>query len=404
MDGGALTGIRIADFAWAWAGAHATELLAFMGAEVIRIESRTRPDHSRLRSFTTNQRFNGVDQSSVFNDINLNKLGVSINLKHAKGVELAKRIVGLSDVAVQNMRPGVMERLGLGYDDLRMVRPDIIYLSSSARGATGPELAYSGYAPVFAALGGISYMTGYADDAPAYMTGEIDLLSAATAAFAILAALHHQARTGEGQYIDLSSSESISVLIGDAILDYTMRDMVQPRKGNRDNGWAPHNCYRCKGEDKWVSVVTSTEEEWRAFCKALGELDWTRDDKFSDNSRRWENQEEMDRLIEEWTINHTSHEVMNTLQSVGVAAVASLSSEELFHDPHLKERGLWTKVKHPVIGEQVVALPPWKLSVTPVKVNHAAPLLGEHNQYVFGELLGMSKEEIAALEEEEILY
>lgn len=404
MDRGVLAGIRIADFTWAWAGAYATELLAFMGAEVIKVESRTRPEHSRLRSLTTAQQFSGVDQSPVFNDLNLNKLGISLDLKHPKGVELAKRVVKVSDVVAQNMRPGAMEKLGLGYKDLREVKPDIIYLSSSARGATGPEREYKGYAPVFAALGGASYLTGYPDDPPAYIPGEIDLLSAATAALAILAALHHRAKTGEGQHIDLSSSESISALIGDVILDYTMNGRVQSRKGNRDDTMGPHNCYRCKGEDKWVSIAVSTEQEWRAFCETVGEPDWAREERFSDPSKRWENQDELDRLIEEWTINYTDYEVMNRLQKVGVAAVASLNAEELFHDPHLNQRGLWTKVNHPIIGEKAVVLPPWKMSVTPVRITRPAPLLGEHNQYVFGQILGMSKQELALLEKEEVVY
>lgn len=404
MERGALEGIRIADFAWAWAGAYATELLAFMGAEVIKIESKQRPEQSRLRSLTTGQQFTGLNQSTVFNDLNLNKLGISLNLSHPEGVELAKRLIQISDIVIQNMRPGVMAKLGLDYESVQKIKPDIIYLSSSARGNDGLERGYAGYAPNFASLAGVSYVTGYADGTPGYMMGEIDLLSATTAAFALLAALNYQAATGEGQHIDLSSAEANAMLVGDILLDYTLNGRVQSRQGNRDDLMAPHNCYRCRGQDKWVSIAIATEEEWKTLCRCLDEPEWSREERFSDSRHRLQHQEELDKLIEAWTINHTHYEVMEILQASGVAAVPSFNSEELFHNPHLRERGFWSKVSHPVIGEQVVAAPPWKLSATPARVKHSAPLLGEHNRYVFGELLGIRDEEIARLEEERVIY
>ncbi|MFC1954185.1 CaiB/BaiF CoA transferase family protein, partial [Chloroflexota bacterium] len=239
---GILQGLRVTDFCWAWAGSHATELLALLGAQVIKIESMKRVDGTRKQAFTTGQQFSGVDDSSVFNDLNLGKLSVKLNLSQPKAIELAKRLVSLSDVVMQNMRPGVMERLGLGYEVLKEVKTDIIYLSSSACGATGPEREYVGYAPNFAALGGISHITGAPDSEPAYMGGEVDLLSAITSTFAILTALNHHIMTGEGQHIDLSSTEAISVLIGDVLMDYLTNGKVETRKGNFDESMAPHNC------------------------------------------------------------------------------------------------------------------------------------------------------------------
>ncbi|UCD85918.1 MAG: CoA transferase [Deltaproteobacteria bacterium] len=399
----ALEGIRVADFSIAWAGPHATELLAFLGAEVIKIESRMRVDHSRTTSITTSQVFREMDVAPTFSDINLGKLSVRLNLKKREGVELAKEIVRISDIAIQNLRPGVLDRLGLGYEALKEVNPDIIYLSSSALGATGPESRYIGYAPSFAAVSGLSWVTGYPDCPPVQLFGEIDFISATTSAFVTLAALHFRERTGQGQHIDLSSAESISCLIGEMLIDYTMNDRNRACSGNRDEMMAPHGCYRCKGEDKWVSIAAANDEEWKAFCRAVGDPEWTRDERFSDQNRRRENQDELDRLIGEWTAKHTDYEVMHILQKAGVAAVPSFSNEELFNDEHLKERGLFTEIDHPKIGKRTVVGAPWKLKATPPQVRRD-PLFGEHNDYVFGELLGLPAERIRKLMDEEVIY
>lgn len=398
-----LQGLRVADFSWAWAGPYATELLAFLGAEVIKVESTKRIDPVRQGSFTTGQTFTGVDASTAFHELNLGKLGVKLDLRQPKAIELAKRLVSLSDIVMQNMRPGAMERLGLGYEALKEVKPDIIYLSSSARGTTGPEREYSGYASHFAALGGIAYITGIPNSEPARGGGEMDLLSGATSAYALLAALNHRRNTGEGQHIDLSSSEVVSVLIGEVLMDYLANGRVGVARGNLDESMAPHNSYRCKGEDKWVSIAVATDEEWQALCQVMGNPERAKDERFLTVSARWQNQAELDRLIEQWTSNYSHYEVMATLQQAGVAAVPCFNSEELFHNPHLNQRQCWTKVVHPVLGEQMVLTPPWKLSATPAKVSSAAPLLGQHSHYVFRELLGMTDDEISLLEEEEVI-
>ncbi|MFC2035145.1 CaiB/BaiF CoA transferase family protein [Chloroflexota bacterium] len=404
MNRSLLEGVRIADFTWAWAGPYATTLLAFMGAEVIKIESMKRPDLSRRSTFTTGQKFSGLDQSSVFADLNFNKLSVTLNLSHPKGVALAKQIVDISDVVTENMRPGVMGRLGLDYTALVKIKPDIIMLSSSACGSTGPECHNIGYAATFAALGGISHITGHADGPPVPLTGAIDLRSATTSAFAILAALNFRQRTGQGQYIDLSSQETIDVLIGDVLMDYTMNQRVASRSGNRDATMAPHNCYRCKGEDMWVSIAVANDNEWKSLCQAMGNPKLIKNKMFSSSHSRWENQDELDPLIEQWTINLTPYEVMDTLQKVGVAAIPSFNSDQLLNDPHSNQRDLYSEVEHPVMGKRIVVNPPWKLSATPAQIRHPAPLFGQHNKYVFGDLLEMPKKEIAQLMEEKVIY
>ncbi len=404
MERAPLEGIRIADFTWAWAGPYGTMLLGFMGAEVIKIESRRRPDHSRMRSLATGPSMAGPDHATIFNDINLGKMSTTLDLGKPEGVELAKRVVSISDVAAENFRPGVMERLGLGYDALKEVKPDIIMLSSSALGGTGPERHYVGYAPTFASLGGQAYITGYPNGSPIPLMGSTDLRSATTTAFAILAAIYHRARTGEGQHIDLSSTEAISVLIGETILDYTMNHRVPFRKGNDDEIMAPHNCYPCQGDNSWVSIAVATEDEWRALCQAMGNPPWTREERFADAYERWQNRRELDELIASWTKDFTHYEVMERLQQVGVAAVPSFRGYELFADPHLRQRDFYTVVEHPLIGERKAISPPWKLSNTPAHVTRPGPLLGEHNRYVFGQLLGMPQEEIQRLVEEEVIY
>jgi len=404
MNRSVLEGVRIADFCWLWAGAYATGLLAILGAEVIKIESMARVDPSRTMTFTMGQAFEGVDHSPVFNSINLNKLSIKLNLKQPKAVELAKRIVQISDVATQNMRPGAMDKMGLGYEALKEVKPDIIMLSSSSFGAEGPMRRFGGYAPSFASYSGLTHLTGYSDSPPNPMTGSTDLMSATTGAFAIIAALNHRQNTGQGQHIDLSSVESLAVFTGDALMDFIMNARVRSRRGNQDDIMAPHNCYRCRGDDKWVSIAAATEEEWQAFCKVMGNPEWSRDAKFFDARSRWQNQEELDRLVAEWTVNYTHYEVTEMLQKAGVAAMPSLSNQEIFSDPHFKERKLAVEVEHPVMGKQVVLGAPWKLSETPAKVNKASPVMGENNDYVFGELLGMPGSEIKQLIEEQVIY
>ena len=397
-----LEGVRIADFTWAWAGPFATELLAFLGAEVIKIESSQRPDHARIRSLTLGLSMKGLDKSPVFNDLNLNKKSLALDLTKPKAIDIARKLVAVSDVVTENYRPGVMDKLGLGYDVLKKIKPDIIMLSSSALGSEGPESGYAGFAPTFAALGGAAHLTGYPDKRPVPLMGSSDLRSASTSAFAILVALYHRANTGEGQRIDLSSTETIAINISDSILDYMMNGRVAVRKGNRDEALAPHNVYPCRN-DRWVSIVIATEDEWAAFCKALGNPAWAQEERFSDAHSRWLNQDELDKLIGEWTVNYTHYEAMELLQKAGVAAVAALQGVELYSDPHIKERKVSVEVVHPNIGRRVALGPPWKFSATPARVKHCGPLLGEHTEYVLGELLGMSKEEIAALKKEGVL-
>ena len=400
----ALEGIRVADFSWVWAGPYCTSLLGYLGAEVIKIESMKRVDQTRQGSIMNGDTFEGVNSSPTFNNANLNKKGVSIDITTEKGQEIARRLVARCDVVVANMRPGKMDKLHLGYEDLKKVKPDIIMLESTGFGVTGPYRGFAGFAPIFASMGGLANLTGYTDGAPNPMSGVQDLRAATQAAYAILAALYHRKKTGEGQYIDCSSSECITALVGNEMMEYTMNGRSLGRTGNTDPVMAPHNVYRCKGDDKWISIAVGTEEEWQNLVHAMGDPDWAKDEKFADMYARHKNSAELDRHMAEWTIRFTHMEVMEMLQSAGVAAMPSFCASEILENPHVKARDVITSVQHPVLGRQYVLNPPWKLSETPAAIRKSAPCMGENNEDVFMGLMGMSPERYQDLVDRRIIY
>jgi len=401
-----LEGVRLTDLCWVWAGPSGTALLAYLGAEVIRIESESHTCLTRRNTPWPWARPADVNQSITYNSLNFNKRGITINLTQPKGIELVKRLVAISDVVSDNYAGGMMQRFGLDYPRLREIRPDIIAISMSGWGAYGPERDYRAYDPIFAALSGLYDLTGYPDGQPGRSDnrGRLDLSAGTALAFSIIAALTHRQNTGEGQFIDLSEWEAMTCILGDTYMDYFMNGRSPTRVGNLDPVMAPHNCYRCQGDDKWVSIAVATDDEWQAFCHAVGSPQWLTDPRFADARSRWENQAELDRLITRWTIGHTHYEVTEMLQSAGVAAFPSMSREELASDPHLLQRGAYQRVEHPEAGRHTFLTPPWKLSATPAEIVKHSPLLGEDNEYVFCELLGMPVEEFATLVGEGIIY
>lgn len=400
----ALKGIRVADFSWIWAGPYAASLLAYMGAEVIKIESRSRIDQTRKGTIMDTDNFDGLNYSPTFNNANLNKKGVSLDISTPEGAELAKRIVAECDIVVSNMRPGKMEKLGLGYEDLKKVKSDLIMIESSGFGCTGPYREFAGFAPIFASFGGLAYVTGYEDGEPNVMSGVQDLRAGTLSAFILLAALVNRQNTGEGQYIDLSSSECLSTLIGPELMEFTMNHRSAFRHGNEDAIMAPHGVYRCKGEDKWISIAVANDAEWNALCSVMGNPEWSSHPDYSDAYGRWKNRKEIDHKIESWTVNFTHYKLMEQLQSVGVAAMPSFDAKEILNDPHTKERRLFTEVNHPKIGSQVVMNPAWKFSETPARLYKAGPLMGENNEEIFGGMLHMTAEEIEQLKEKKVIY
>ncbi|MBI2867772.1 MAG: CoA transferase [Chloroflexi bacterium] len=395
-----LAGIRVTDFTWAIAGPYATTMLSYFGAEVIKIESRRRLDITRTVVHPITKKFPDPDESPAHIDFNHNKYAVTLNIQHPAARDIAKRMAQVSDVVVENFRPGVLARLGLDYKVLATLRPDLIMLSTSTMGQTGPKSGIVGYAPLFAAESGLGEMTGYPDRPPGQVRLTVDAMSALSNTFTIMAALHYRASTGKGQYIDESSTEVVSALLGDSLLDYTANGRVQTRSVNRDENGAPHNCYRCAGQDRWISIVVHTDEEWKALRETMGEPAWAAEPRFATTAGRRAYEAELDKHIEAWTVQFDAYDLMHRLQEAGVAAVPSFSSEDLFTDPHLIERGLAHVLEQPKLGALIIQSPPWKLAATPPTIDRHAPLLGEHNPYVMKELLGMSDLDVKRLEEQ----
>ena len=393
-----LNGIRVADFTQIQAGGHCAQWLAVLGAEVIKIESKKRPELLRLMA-------PGLNRSSAFNSLNYGKKDCTINLQKQEGIELAKRIIRISDIVSENFATGTMERFGMGYHDLKLIKPDIIMISVSGPGRTGPDKDHVAYAPTIHAYSGMCSLTGYTGRPPNMMGAMwVDAMAAQTAAFATLAALNHRAVTGEGQHIDVSMTEVMLSLLPEAVTDYAMNRRVRGREGNRDDIMAPHGCYRCRGDDKWVAIAVSSDEEWRSLCQVIGRPEWMEDERFSDEFSRWRNQDELDRLITEWTRGHTHYEVMGILQRAGVACGPSANPAELATDPHLKERDFFVEIEHPEMGKGIYGRLPLRIDGAHIGNYSTAPLLGEHNDYVFGELLGIPRREMERLIEEEIIY
>ena len=277
--------------------------------------------------------------------------------------------------------------------------------NSSACGAEGPEREYIGYAPSFCALGGISQITGYSDGPPLGIGGRIDTTSGTAGAFAILSALIYRNRTGRGQNIDFSSREAVSALIGDSIMEYLFTGNIPTRMGNRDKYAAPQNAYQCEGSDAWISIAVTNEEEWQGLCDAMDMPELKSDSRFRTLEDRVKNHDELDQLISKWTVDKDYYTVMEILQARGVAAAPTFDAQTLLENEHIQARKIFVKVKPPEIDERTVVRAPW-LTCQPDEqvLPNPAPLLGEHNDYVFGELLGISTEEIEKLEQEKVLY
>ncbi len=399
-----LTGIRVVDFTQVRAGAHVTQWLAVMGAEVIKIESILRPDGRRVSLPGKPQP--GPNKVHNFATFNYSKKDITLNMKQPRAAELVKELVKVSDIVADNFGGPVMDRWGLGYKDLKKIKPDIIALSVSGWGRTGPYSERLAYAPIIDAFNGFVFTNGYAGEEarPIGNGGRADSVAAQHAVFAIMAALYHRAQTGKGQYIDLSMAEANMAFAAEMVLNYTVNEKEIGRMGNRDEIMAPHGCYRCRGKDKWVAIAVASDEEWSALCDVMGNPEWTNREEFSDALSRWQNQDELDRLITEWTLNYTHLEVMDMLQTAGVMAGATLNIPEIVNDPHLKERGFLVELQHPEMGKIVRTGLPWRLSEIPRGFYRYPPLIGEHNDYVFGELLGLSKDEIKQLQDEQVIY
>ncbi len=397
-----LEGYRIIDFGWAAAAPRATCLLADMGAEVIKVETQKRLDPVR---FGPDNLTRDPEKDPLFHSINRNKLSILLDLTHPQGVELIKQLVKISDVVVENFSPGVMKRFGLDYDELKEIKPEIIMISFPGVGREGPLADVVTYGPSLAGLAGLDSMVGYEDERVLGMQqAYADINAALHGAFAIQIALYHRETHAEGQHIEIPQIEALLSTMPEPVMTNSITGNIPGTVGNRSNLMAVHNNYPCKGTDKWVSIALLTEQEWKAFCKAIGSPSWTKTDSYADGYRRWVNRKELDRRISEWTMTKMPSEVMEILQKVGVAATPCEDTEDRFLDPHFQERQILVDVEHPSTGVDWVPNVICRLSETPGAIRRPAPRLGEHNDYVFGELLGLTKEEIERLIENKIIF
>lgn len=408
-------GLRVADFAWVGVGPLVSKYLADHGAEVIRIESNTYPEALRRVPPFVNDAPN-VDGSGYYANFNSSKLGASVNLKHPRGPELIKQLVAKCDIVTESFTPGTMARFGLDYESLRAAREDLLMISMPLYGQTGPWASYMGYGHVLQAASGYNHLTGW-EDGPPIGTGVAytDFLVPHIAATALIAALDYRRRTGKGQYIDFGQLEAGVHGLWTAILDWTANGHEQVRLGNHDPEAAPHNAYRCR-DGKWVVVACATEKHWEGLKAALGRPEWCDMERMRRRWQRINEQKEIDRHLGYWfedftrtegeaefqteegvegppVRKFTTRQVVELFQSFGVPCGIVQSAEDLANDPQLKARHHYWYLEHPYMGVRQYDGPAFRLSKTPAELTKAAPMLGEDNEYVYRELIGLDEEE-----------
>jgi crotonobetainyl-CoA:carnitine CoA-transferase CaiB-like acyl-CoA transferase len=420
----ALDGVRVFDFSWFLASAGGTRFLAAMGAEVIKVEWATHPDtrmgamspvggrEARSKATSPLPAVNDPNMGGQFNNKNAGKRGISLNVGHPEGLEIARRLIAISDVVAEGFSPGVMERWGLGYEALQELRPGIIYAAQSGMGAKGVYGRYRAVGPIAASLAGITDMCGLPE--PALPAGwgysYLDWIGAYSFALALVNALYYRARTGKGQYIDASQTEAGIFLCGVPILDHGVNGRRWKRTGNRSpyQDAAPHGVYPCAGDDRWLALACFNEGDWDALVEVAGHDEWRRDERFASLKARMQNQDSLDDVIGRWTQTCDAYQAMGRLQEAGVAAgVCQTAEDRADHDPQLAELEWMTEVTGTKIGTWPVGEVPFKMSATPPYigglVNRGAPCYGEDNEYVLGELLGYGTREIARLADDGVI-
>ena len=399
MQNRPLDGIRVTDFGWILSIPHATAFLGTLGADVIRIETEVRLDLIRVQGM--NRGIDGVvglNRSGAFNGLNYSKRGVTLNLQKPEGRDLALRLVEQSDVVTENFSTGVIDRLGLGYEELCRVRPDLIMLSGSPVGLTGPEAAATGWGPTTLAYTGLPWITGYRGGPPAAYGGAYpDFMIGVQMVFSILVALHERERTGKGQHIDLSMAETVAAMTPEPLLDHEFNGRDATRDGNRHPVFAPQGVYRTAGDDTWIAISVETDEQWSALVEAMGRPQWALDAGLATARGRRERHDAIDAGLTEWTREQDTHALATQLQSHSIPAAPSWGPRDLSADGMLRERGYLTQVGHNEVGAREVAGIPGRFGAMPELAYGPAPMLGEHNREVFCDLLGVPEEEYERL-------
>ena len=399
-----LDGIRIVDFSWVGAGPITTRLLAEFGAEVIRLETKKRPEILRLTG-PYKDGIAGIERSGYYSVRNPNKKSIDIDMNHPKARDLVVEMIKQSDIVINNFTLGTMEKWNLGYEEVKKIKPDIIYVTMPIQGSTGPHRNFMGFGATMNALVGINYLTGFPDKEP-FGTGTNypdHVPNPTHTAFAIIAALWHRRKTGEGQSIEVAQTEVALNVLPSAIMDYAANNRIQARMGNRDLIAAPHGVYKTLGNRRWIALAIFNDSEWAALVKVMGNPSWTEDGRFGTLTGRLEHQDELDELIENWTSEQEPYHLMDTFVGAGIRAGVVQNAKDLLEDPHLHARGYWIYLNHPEMRRHVYNNSPFRLSKTPTQIRTPAPLLGQHTDEVLRDVLGLSQREIDKLKQERVV-
>jgi crotonobetainyl-CoA:carnitine CoA-transferase CaiB-like acyl-CoA transferase len=389
-----LSGLRVLDFTWVLAGPYATRILADFGAEVIKIQSRktAKGAESNLTGY--------------FNHWNRNKRSITLDMSFPEARGIVLKLTAMSDVLIENFSPRVMSNWGLDFEKLKEVRPDLIMVSMSAMGQNGPWKDFVAFGPTLQALSGLTNLTSYVKDSPLGLGyAYADTISGLYAVLNILAALQYRDQTGRGLYIDFSEYEAICTVLGPTFLDISINHTEVLPQGNRSDNIlaAPYGCYKCKGSERWCVIGVLDEAEWRALCEVMGSPNWTQEERFSTQSKRKENADELDKFLEQWTLQNTPEEVVNLLQKAGVPAGVVQNAEDLAKDPQLIAREFFVHLEHPILGRTISDASPIRFEESLTKGWKAAPLLGEDNRYAYMELLGLTEDEFSSYVEKGII-
>jgi crotonobetainyl-CoA:carnitine CoA-transferase CaiB-like acyl-CoA transferase len=409
VPAGFLDGVRVLDLTFNRAGPSCTAAMAALGAEVIRVESNMRIDPNRMRRSVAGKvvyadaASEDLETRWSFASINMGKKSIQLNLQAPQMRDVFARLVAVSDVVVESFTPGTIERYGIGFDALTQWREDVILLSINGFGRGGPHEGYRAYADIFAAAGGLQLLTGYPDEPPMQFVGRLDSVVGSFGLLGALAALLERGRTGRGQHVEVSAAEAVTTLLGTALIDYIVSGHIAGRTGNSVPAMAPHGCYPCQGDDRWVAIAVADDAEWHALCACMGQPDLTHDLRFASMAARKHNEAILDTVVSSWTRSFEPYALAHLLQDAGIAAVPSMRPDQLFTDDHLNGRSAWVHYHHPVQGERYDLRLPWRFSDGACRYD-PAPLFGEHDTAIYGDLLGVSPDEISHLTEARVIF
>ena len=397
-----LAGVRIADFSWVVAAPYSTQWLAAMGAEVIKVESGRVRDRAQERGTA----LAGTDRGGSFHHLNNSKRSVTLNLTQPRAQELAKEIILLSDVVIENFAFGVMKRLGLDYDELFELKPELILVSSSGLGRTGPDRDYVAFGMPIQAFSGMTSVTGYENGPPGWThVAWADPMTGRQLAFSIMAAIYHLRQTGQGQHIDVAMSEAVMAIVPEPFMDYSMNGRVRGPQGSRDDVLAPQGCYPTNVEDTWIALAIETKQQWASLCQLIGLPELNRDTRFIDFEGRQAHQTELDSIISNWTRQKEQTELFTLLQDAGIPAGPSQPFDKVVNDPQVKARDLFFDLD--ISGEQTpqtVYRVPWRMTPGPATRYYPTPTMGQDNIYVFRDVLGLPEDEIQQLMSDKVIY